>query len=99
MPATPPGGSPGSITPLGDPQVSPHSPAAQFIANTRESPTWIIGPDGVRGQVPANQVQHYLDKGATLVPGQGSQGGALSTLGRTAPTGAPVVGTAVGRMA
>jgi hypothetical protein len=103
-PATPPGGSPGSITPAGDPQVSPKSPAAQFIANTRTQPVWMTSPTGERAQVPANQVQHYLDLKATIDPGQGLDGGSvprtgsLAMIGRTAPAGSETVGTAAGRM-
>ncbi len=68
-------GGPASITPAGDPRVSPSSPAAQFIDSTRTQPVWMTAPTGERQQVPANQVQHYIDRGAKLDPGQGMTGG------------------------
>ncbi len=90
-----PTGGPASITPAGDPRVSPSSPAAQFITNTHDQPVQLRAPDGSVSSVPASQVTHYLQRGATLVSGQG---GSLATLGtRTPPIGAQTDGMAVGR--
>jgi hypothetical protein len=104
MPATPPGGSPGSLTPVGDPKVSPKSPAGQFIANTKTQPVWMTSPNGERGQVPANLIQHYLELGAQLEPGQGLEGGSvpragsLAMIGRTPPPGSGPLGIAAERV-
>lgn len=91
-------GMPASITPPGDPRVSPTSPAAKFIDEHRTQPVWMTAPSGERQQVSANLIQHYLDLGAKLDPGQGMVGGSLASIGRTPPPGAETIGTAAGRI-
>lgn len=65
-------GAPKSLTPPGDPRVSPSSPAGQVIQNASNQTAQMMGPDGSIETVKASDVPHYIQLGAKVV---GQSGG------------------------
>lgn len=61
-----------SLTPSGDPRVSPSSPAGQVIANAPNQTAQMMAPDGSVSTVKAGDVPHYIQLGAKVV---GQSGG------------------------
>lgn len=82
-------GAPKSLTPPGDPRVSPSSPAGQVIQNAQSGSAQMMAPDGSVSTVQAKDVPHYVQLGAKVV-GQSLPGGPSAFGSLAAPQSAGV---------